>query len=573
MLIAYYYSLFAISMLLSMFYSVKWYGHYDAHVSSTFIMLPLGVWGYLLFSLAKTPEAAMLANKIQYATGSFLPAFVMFLLLDLCKIEKKKRLATVIFSAAALVFALALSIGHSPIFYDQYEIYFKNGVTYANKTYGWGHTVFGIYVVAYLMIDLMLVVISVKKKKDISRSNLITLMIFSLLVMLSYIARKAVNDVVELIPLAYVLGQFFLLVMMGRISLYHIDNLIVENMKSNEKIGYFALDLRRHYIGSRGVAAKVFPELAKVYVDDKIPQDTEFGQAVADWISEVDEYKGRREFKWSVSQNDSKSQEETFYKIYANYIYERNMIRGYQFFIEDESEDMRYINLINSYRSSLEKDVAEKTRYLQDIHDTLIMSLANMIENRDLSTGGHVKRTSEVVRILVKYMQDDEAFGMNPLFCRNVVKAAPMHDLGKIAVEDRILKKEGVFTDEEFAEMKKHSEKGAQIVRQILSGVKDTYFMGIAENVAHYHHERYDGSGYPEGLRGDDIPLEARIMAIADVYDALVSERCYKVSLSFEEAYGIIQEGFGKQFDPKLEKYFNYARAQLEEYYRTEDSR
>lgn len=145
-----------------------------------------------------------------------------------------------------------------------------------------------------------------------------------------------------------------------------------------------------------------------------------------------------------------------------------------------------------------------------------------------------------------------------------------MHDLGKIAVDDDILRKPGKFTDEEFAIMKTHAEKGAAIVRNLLQNIDDDYFAEIAENVAHYHHERVDGTGYPKGLKSEEIPIEARIMAIADVYDALVSKRCYKESMSFEEAYNIIEDGMGKQFDQRLEKYFIASRTKLEEFYYNE---
>jgi putative two-component system response regulator len=142
-----------------------------------------------------------------------------------------------------------------------------------------------------------------------------------------------------------------------------------------------------------------------------------------------------------------------------------------------------------------------------------------------------------------------------------------MHDLGKIAVDDAILRKPGKFTVAEFETMKTHAAEGARIVHEILKGTDDLAFHLIAENVAHYHHERWDGSGYPEGLKGEIIPLEARIMAIADVYDALVSKRVYKEAMSFAQADTIMTESFGKHFDKRLEKYYDAARPLLEDYY------
>ena len=142
-----------------------------------------------------------------------------------------------------------------------------------------------------------------------------------------------------------------------------------------------------------------------------------------------------------------------------------------------------------------------------------------------------------------------------------------MHDLGKIAVSDLILNKPGKFTPEEFEEMKKHAEKGADIVGQILDGVEDEEFVRVAKNVAHYHHEKWNGEGYPEHLSGIGIPPEARIMALADVFDALVSKRCYKDKMDYDRAFGIIEESLGSHFDPELGKWFLKCRPELEAFY------
>ena len=201
------------------------------------------------------------------------------------------------------------------------------------------------------------------------------------------------------------------------------------------------------------------------------------------------------------------------------------------------------------------------------LQDKLIIGLATMIEGRDNSTGGHIKRTSDVVRFLVEEMMKDPLLPTNYAFYNDIIKAAPMHDLGKIAVDDAILKKPGKFTPEEYEVMKRHSSEGAKIIDQVLSDTTDKEFEQITINIAHYHHEKWDGSGYPDGLKGDEIPLEARIMAIADVYDALVSKRVYKDEFSFEDANRIIIDSMGKHFDPGLEKYYIRARERIENYY------
>ena len=218
------------------------------------------------------------------------------------------------------------------------------------------------------------------------------------------------------------------------------------------------------------------------------------------------------------------------------------------------------------YNDELEKEVEEKTGRIKTIQEKTILGMAQMVESRDLSTGGHIKRTSDVVRIFSSKLVDAN-LGLDAQFLNLVIRSAPMHDLGKIGVDDAVLRKQGRFTDEEYAKMKKHSEIGYHMVSEILSGVEEPEFVRVAENVAHYHHEKINGTGYPEGLKGEEIPIEARIMALADVFDALVSKRCYKDAFSYERAYEIIEKDAGTHFDKKLAMVFLSCKEELERYY------
>ena len=235
--------------------------------------------------------------------------------------------------------------------------------------------------------------------------------------------------------------------------------------------------------------------------------------------------------------------------------------------MQDDTRNQQYIQLLGTYKSDLQKEVDAKTKRIVELHDSLILGMATMVESRDNSTGGHIRRTSEAVRLLLVEMKKYDSLNLSDSFIKNLIKAAPMHDLGKIAVDDAILRKPGALTNEEYDAMKRHAAEGARIVHEILKETDDAEFRRIAENVAHYHHERWDGKGYPDGLKGNQIPLEARIMAIADTYDALVCRRGYKEAFSFEKANAIIMEGMGTHFDDDLRWYYERARAKLEAYY------
>lgn len=221
---------------------------------------------------------------------------------------------------------------------------------------------------------------------------------------------------------------------------------------------------------------------------------------------------------------------------------------------------------LDDLQKNLAEKLEERTQHILHIQHMMVMGIATMVESRDNSTGGHIKRTSMVVeRFSNKLIETN--YGLPLSFLKDVIRAAPMHDLGKIAVDDRILRKRGGLTQEEYLEMKSHPTEGARIVRQILDGVEDEKFVNIAVNMAHYHHEKWDGSGYPEKLSGERIPIEARIMALADVFDALVSPRYYKDAYSYEDAFSIIKKSIGSHFDPELGRLFIDCRADLEELY------
>lgn len=179
--------------------------------------------------------------------------------------------------------------------------------------------------------------------------------------------------------------------------------------------------------------------------------------------------------------------------------------------------------------------------------------MVNLIEIRDLSTGTHVKNTKNYVEMIVDRLIERGEFTdtLSYAYLQQIGKAAPLHDVGKIQISDVILRKPGKLTLEEFEAMKKHTVYGKNIIWDIMGELEDEDYLHMAEDIALCHHERWDGTGYPNGLKGEEIPLSARIMAVADVFDALYSERCYKPALRpIESVLEIIREGRGTQFDP-----------------------
>jgi putative two-component system response regulator len=209
---------------------------------------------------------------------------------------------------------------------------------------------------------------------------------------------------------------------------------------------------------------------------------------------------------------------------------------------------------LKNYNDNLRQMVSQKTEQIVELQNAVLSTVAEMVEFRDNMTGGHVTRTQNYLQLLVdKLLEEkiypDEVAAWDLDF---LVSSAQLHDVGKIAISDAILNKPGKLTPEEFEEMKRHVEVGVQAIDRIAKKTDEHAFLHHARIIAGNHHEKWDGSGYPAGLRGAEIPLEGRLMAIADVYDALISTRPYKQPISAETAEKIIKEGSGSHFDPIL---------------------
>lgn len=206
---------------------------------------------------------------------------------------------------------------------------------------------------------------------------------------------------------------------------------------------------------------------------------------------------------------------------------------------------------------------AEQT--VMTLSDSIATSFAEMIECRDENTGGHVVRTSKYVDILGKKLIGQGLFQdeLNPTELQMMVRASPLHDIGKIAISDRILLKPGQLDDDEFTIMKRHSELGASIISRMYRRMPAQHYLRYASLIAGSHHERYDGKGYPKGICGDEIPLCGRIMAVADVYDALMENRVYRKGLGHEKASSIILENSNTHFDPRIVDAFRSTRDQF----------
>lgn len=227
-----------------------------------------------------------------------------------------------------------------------------------------------------------------------------------------------------------------------------------------------------------------------------------------------------------------------------------------------------FMNLHQHLESSLletEREVHTQEEKMLKFQEHTIISLSNLVENRDTETGEHARRTSLFVELLARRAMKDGYYTeiINDDYIKRLVKAAPMHDIGKIVVSDTVLKKNGRLDNAEFEQIKHHAQEGGRIVNDIIGLTDDKEYIQIAIDMAQSHHERWDGTGYPNKISGEQIPLSARLMAIADVFDALVFERCYKKPIPPEQAFEIIENESGTHFDPILVKEFSLLKEEI----------
>ncbi len=513
--------------------------------------------GNFLMAVADTLAEAYVAKKVYYVGGCFIPPIILLVIFKMCNISVKKWMENILYFYSFAVYGMVLTIGYSPIYYKSASFTRIGNRNIFTPEYGFGHNFFYVLLYGYLLIGIIVLVYSLKNENQISWKNLWALIGIEMWTIALFLIGRVVNVPVELTPVMYVLDGWILLYLCKRVAMYSLEDNIISSLGKQERYGYIMFDKHRNYLGANGLARKILPQLEFCKIDRPIVDyDT-----LAFLQTELDEYEKSGDVIFTLNKG-----EEHFDGHISDIWYADKSI-GYLFEIENDTDKYKYTRLLATYNDKLKDEVEEKTENIRNMQAQILLGMADMLENRDGNTGGHIKRTSHVVEILIDTIREHGILQLEDRFCKAVIKAAPMHDLGKIGVDDQILRKPARLTREEFAIMKTHAAKSGELVESILRGMEEDYFVDVAKNMGRHHHEKWNGDGYPDGLKGEEIPLEARIMAVADVYDALVSKRCYKEAMSFEQASRVMLESMGSHFDPQMEEVFLKSREKLEEYY------
>lgn len=524
--------------------------------------------GYLALATSKNLETAILANKIIYVGGSFLPLLFFFNVCEICHIKIPKKIAIIQIIFQLLIYISVFTIGFNSLFYKNVEFHVVDGLGFFyNKEYGLFHTIYLITLYAYFLCSIFIVIFAHKKNKSLDFKEAFIMIGCLVICILCYAFERFFHIKYDLMPLVFVPMLCATLIPIYHSNLFTVNenkNVVTEQMN---QIGFITFNKKIEYMGANDFSLNLFDELKNCRVGREIKNPS---KELNEIIKNVKDFK--TDFESSAKNDEKKSYNKTIIindkffntKIRTIKNYRKKCV-GFSLELKDETEHFKMLKLRDKFNDELKIEVENKTKKIKEIQNKIVLGMAQMVESRDLSTGGHVKRTSDVIRIFAKKLQ--KYLDFNEKFLNLVIRSAPMHDLGKIGVDDAVLRKQGKFTDEEYEKMKMHPVIGGYLVKQILAGVEDENFVNIAYNVASFHHEKVNGKGYPNGLKGEEIPIEARIMALADVFDALVSKRCYKEAFSYEKAFEIIKQDSGTHFDSNLANVFLRCKDELIDYY------
>lgn len=509
-------------------------------------LLSLGYW----FAIQSTSaEASIMAYKLMYLGGCTLYFLFVLFFVRYYKIKTPKLFFPIFGMLCIMLTAATLTMDQHHWYYQSYTFAYETGVPILIKEYAILHTVYMVMEVAVGVGLIIMVVYQSIKRKDKEKWEPFLLVAVPLIPALIHIVTLISPTRIDLASMGILFSEILLIILIYRLKIYDVNDtakqLIIDSMDD----AIVVVDHNYLYKEANEQAIVLFPEFSRAKKDAKL-------ESISTYLDQI-----LKSEDTSLFYLESK-----IYEPHIKTIRRNNQIRGYVIWYLDVTESEKRKELVLNYQKDLEAEVVQKTARIEEIQEQIILSFANIIEIRDTITGEHVRRTSNYTRKIAEVLFENGNYPeiINERFIRLLHAAAPLHDVGKIMVSDSILNKPGRLTEDEWVLMKKHAENGKNILNNALAKIHDVDYYIMVCDVAMYHHERWIGGGYPEALSGEEIPLSARIMAIADVFDALTSERPYKEIYEFDVAFEIIKKERGLHFDPVLVDAFLSVREEIE---------
>ena len=507
-----------------------------------------GLLAYLFEMLSTNKEEALLAVILEnLALGAIVCLTVEFVCVY-CEAKLPKWLKWILYIDIAVCEAVICSSKFHQLHYTRYDI--SPSFSAADGTFavfqsekGLAYYWYAFSIVVGILLCVGTTIAAFKKTSSTKKKRSYLFVLLACAPALAFFPVKLLSlfggyDIGSVLMMLMTICFF---VLTARFRIFDLASVAKENILQSISESVVVLDSEGEVIYCNKVALDTFAEL--------------LGEGRDKFVSQLMQAQ-TKEFTYGDKDYEWKS----------NGIYNGQRFEGLALCISDVSYLKSDNRALASKIDEQTQKIREQSRKLADAQQQIIFSMAELIDSRGQG-GEHFKRTAAIVTLLARTLQVRGYFSstLTDSFIDRLSKATPLYDIGKIVVPDSILNKPGRFTKEEFEVMKTHATEGGRIVRSTLHRLEDKKFTDMAYDIATYHHEKYNGSGYPSGISGDTIPLSARIIAIADVFDELISERSYKTALPLSKAFKMIEAGKGTHFDPVITEVFVSLRSRIEE--------
>lgn len=494
----------------------------------------------------------IICQKVFYTGACHIFLFQLMLMFSYCEVNPPMVLYPMLCGIDIIENIVAITMDRNGLFFKKIEFYEYKGIRTVYVENGPFHELYLAMSVFYSLVLLITAIYTVTKQRD----RLVPVMGFTaaaLVPTVGIVVYAVGVTEFDFSPAAFIISELIIFILVYASKIYDVEDTARQYVFDSLEDAIIVVDRNHRLKGYNSIAQNIFPELkyAKndTSVDDASPDINKIFYEKAKNEINV----GSRVYSPSIRTiNDERR---------------KKHVNGYVIWIRDITEEKRFKEASENNQRNLKLDSDKKAARIEKMQEQMIYSFATLVENRDSVTGEHIKRTSAYVAVLAAKMKERGIYPrvVTTDYLDYLKLAAPLHDIGKINVPDNILKKPGKLTPEEYEIMKNHTVSGGKIIEDTLKDIEDEGFCIVAKEVALSHHEKWNGTGYPYGLKEDEIPVSARIMAVADFFDALTSSRPYKKAYSADKAYSIIEEESGKSFDPKIVDCFVRVRPEVEE--------
>ena len=537
-------------LIFEIIYVMKQKGSYMQNLMLLLLISVLvNLVGYLVELKSDSLETALIGVKIAYLGKPYITLCIFFFVVEFCKVNLSDLFKGALVAFHLLITTLVFTCDLHSLFYTSIQYIYSDSYCHLVLGHGLFYYLFIGMTLLYFIAITVIGIRKIRSTKDwlIKRQMFLCLAMITICLIGFLLFLSGCTNGYDTTVLSYFVCVQMLIILMVHFQLFNTLSFAKDESMDGMEEALFVFDNDDGVIYQNKNARLMQHYIEKHYTEP-------FVQVLKKLIQKNEHLIVKNGYVFRGEGHDHEDVPQSansVYHITGREITRQGRTYGYAVLVSDETESYYYT-------SHLEAKVSAKTHEIIKIQRSVIGSFAAMIEARDGITGLHIKNTSNFVKILTHSMQNSPKYAdrITDDYAQMVSAAAKLHDIGKIAVPDYVLQKPGKLTDEEYEIMKKHPAEGARIIKETLGKLENDEYVHIAYNMAYYHHEKFAGGGYPCNLKGTEIPLSARIMAICDVYDALRSNRHYKEGFSVEKSVSIIRESRGSHFDPDITDIF-----------------